>query len=111
MRDREGVAAVDILLVILAMIAAVVGGLTMSQVTAGVGIIAGACLLAILARMVQAHHHHSAILAALRTPPPRAETSPPPAPDIGTWLCFRCGQHVGGKFDDCTACGLARPHA
>lgn len=108
----------DILLVVVALIGAALGGLSLSQATMGVGFLAGACLLAILARMVQASHHHSRAMQVLEAHTraiSACQAAPVPAPPIivqtETWLCFRCGQHVNGKFDTCTACGLARPGA
>jgi hypothetical protein len=46
-----------IALIILALLACGVGVVELSQVTTGVGIICGACLLAILARIAQASAH------------------------------------------------------
>ena len=44
-------------LVIFSILAAAVGLLSLSQATMGVGFMAGACLLAILARIAQASDH------------------------------------------------------
>lgn len=50
-----------VLLVTVAVVLATVGLLMLSSATIGVGLIAVGCLLAILARLVQAslHHHHT----------------------------------------------------
>ena len=51
-------------LIIGAIMLAVVGGYYLTQITAGVGGIAAACLLGILARLVQASIHHREALAS-----------------------------------------------
>jgi hypothetical protein len=53
--DRTGTIA----LVVLSLLLAVLGLVLMSQATAGVGIIAFGCLVAILARIAQAGRHHN----------------------------------------------------
>lgn len=107
MRAGEG-QNVDAVLVILALLAAIVGGLTMSQISAGVGILAGACLLAILARMVQAGRQHREMVSLLRQglgmAPPVVATNRP-----GTWTCARCQYENGTGLFDCPHCGAARP--
>lgn len=50
------------LMIILSLFAAFVGFIVLSQATLGVGIMAGACLLAILARMAQASEHQCEII-------------------------------------------------
>ena len=50
-------------LVVLALLAGIVGFMFLSQATTGVGIIALACLVAILARVVQAAEQHKELLA------------------------------------------------
>ena len=47
-----------IVLIVLSLFVAFFGLLTLSNATLGVGVMAGACLLAILARIAQAHQHH-----------------------------------------------------
>ena len=49
------------ILMILGILAVVVGALSLSQATMGVGIIAIGCFLAILARLAQAEVHHRAL--------------------------------------------------
>lgn len=56
----------SIVLVVVALLAGVIGLLFMSQATTGVGLICFACLLAILARMAQAHEHHKTAARILR---------------------------------------------
>ena len=53
------------LLIVLAVLAGIIGGLLLSQATTGVGIIGGACLLGILARIVQAERQHRQVIADL----------------------------------------------
>ena len=55
----------SIVLGIVALLASFVGLLFLSQATTGVGIICGACLLAIFARMAQASDHHQEICRRL----------------------------------------------
>lgn len=71
------------------MLVALVGFLLLSNATAGVGVIAGAILLAIYARIRQAHEHHlklphvreqaerdrQAVAAYVASLPPRAPTT------------------------------------
>jgi predicted branched-subunit amino acid permease len=47
------------LLVIVAILAAIIGALSLSQATSGVGIICIACFLGILARLAQASEHNA----------------------------------------------------
>jgi len=49
------------LLVLLALILAAIGAMTLTQATMGVGFVAGACLLAIFARMHQAADHRRSL--------------------------------------------------
>ena len=49
------------LLVVVSLLVAAVGALLLSQATMGVGVIAGAILLAIYARINQAHEHHASL--------------------------------------------------
>lgn len=98
----------DTALVILALLAAVVGGLTMSQVSAGVGVLAGACLLAILARMAQASRQHRELVSLLRqglglSLPVTSSGRP------GAWICPQCHYENGAGLFDCPHCGAARP--
>ena len=51
-----------IILVILALISGVIGFFSISQATTGVGFLAAACLLAILARISQADKHHKEVI-------------------------------------------------
>ena len=46
------------ILIGLALLGGIVGGCYLDQLTLGVGLIGGACLLAILARIAQAHSQH-----------------------------------------------------
>ena len=55
--DKERV-HMSILLIVLALLGGIVGGLYLTQITVGVGLIGGACLLAILARIAQARNQH-----------------------------------------------------
>ncbi len=55
-----------ILLVIIAILLGVGGAFTLTPATLGTGIIAGACLLAIVARIVQANSQHAQIMRALK---------------------------------------------
>ena len=50
----------SILLIVFALLAGVAGGCYLNQATLGVGLIGGGCLLAILARIAQAHNQHLA---------------------------------------------------
>lgn len=47
-----------IVLAILALLGGTLGIFSLTTATFGVGLLAGACLLAVVARMIQAHHHH-----------------------------------------------------
>ena len=55
-------------LVVVAMLVAFFGFASLSQATMGVGFIGGGCLLAILARIVQASEHQSQLRALLAKP-------------------------------------------
>lgn len=46
------------LLIVLALLVGIAGGCYLNQATLGVGLIGGACFLAILARIAQAHNQH-----------------------------------------------------
>ena len=50
-----------VLLVIVALLVAGIGLFMLTQATVGVGLIAGACLLAILARIAQASSQHAGL--------------------------------------------------
>ena len=52
-------------LISLALLGGIVGGLYLSQLTLGVGLIGSACLLAILGRITQAHNQHSELMDKL----------------------------------------------
>lgn len=75
-----------IFLLILAFVAAAIGLLSLSQATAGVGIIAFACLLAIAARIAQASAHSSAPAGAISPVPSTLDTHRAPGMDLGPWL-------------------------
>src|SRR5207247_4382801 len=64
--SHEEVCGMVLLLSLAALIVALLGALFLTQATMGVGILAGACLLAIFARIVQAAHHHAALLRSQR---------------------------------------------
>lgn len=78
----------EAIVVFISMVAAAIGFASLSQATLGVGLIALACYLAILARLLQAgryHHardepHWTARVEAPVVPPPAAEQ---PATDVG----------------------------
>lgn len=55
-------------LIALAVVAAFVGLMLMSNATSGVGVIAFACFLLILARITQATEHHNAAMKAQKPP-------------------------------------------
>lgn len=55
-------------LVVLALLGGIMGFMFLSQATTGVGIIAFACLIAILARVAQAAEQHKELLAKLDPP-------------------------------------------
>ena len=55
-----------VLLVVVSLLGAFLGLVFLSQVTSGVGLICGACLLAILARVNQAADHHAQLMKALQ---------------------------------------------
>jgi hypothetical protein len=54
-----------LLLCLLAIGGFLIGGLMLSKATLGVGIIAGACLMGVLARMAQAEQHYEKRMMAL----------------------------------------------
>jgi len=58
-----------IVLVVLAFLVGGVGLLTMSQATMGVGLMGGACLLGIMARIYQAMQQHETLTALLKDKP------------------------------------------
>jgi hypothetical protein len=61
----------DIFLVVVSIIVGVFGFFSLSQATMGIGIICGACLLGILARIAQASKHQEELIneiAALKQP-------------------------------------------
>jgi hypothetical protein len=53
-------------MLILALTAGIFGLVSLSQATFGVGLLAGACLLAIVARYAQAEYHHRRLLHVLQ---------------------------------------------
>ena len=90
-----------IIFVILAVLAVVGGALSLSNATAGVGIIAIGCFLAICARIAQAGQQHAALLAAVRTV--TAEPHPT-APGPDQIKCEKCGRISHRGPTTCT-CG------
>ena len=69
---------------------------SLTQATLGVGTLAGACLLAVFARLFQASAHHSEVMQALRAAQKSgaADTpaaTPSPAPEAGLLRCANCG--------------------
>lgn len=60
--EREKQSTMPVLLVLVAVLAGLAGLVTLSQATMGVGMMAAACLCAILARMAQAHAQHAALM-------------------------------------------------
>ncbi len=56
-----------ILLVIIALLVAFVGALFLTEATMGVGIICGACFLAILARITQASSQHEKLMKKIES--------------------------------------------
>lgn len=91
--------------------------LYVNQATLGVGLLAGACLLAILARVTQAEQDHAQLIRELRDALARLEEARQPqsaqprplAP--GAWSCPRCGQPNSTFAFDCADCNTARPTA
>jgi hypothetical protein len=81
------------LLIILAVLAGLIGFAGLTTATMGVGLIAGGCLMAILARLAQAEMHHQAIIRATRSTPatlspvesvrPISPPTPPPPGGLG----------------------------
>jgi hypothetical protein len=105
----QGVAGVDMLLVIGALIAAAMGGLSLSNATEGVGFLAGACLLAIFARMAQSSRQHRDIMRTLRAGL-SVPILPPDPPRDDRWPCA-CGYRNTPNVFDCTRCGAPRPRS
>lgn len=101
-----------IFLAFVALIGAGLGALMLSQVTMGVGFIAGACLVAIFAWMVQAGVYQGELLRAQREQAQAQQPAPsivvPDAVD-GTWICWPCGRLNRPMVPDCTFCGSQRP--
>ncbi len=56
-----------IMLLVLALASALVALFTVNQATMGVGFLIFGCLLAIVARIVQAQQHHKALVDIMRT--------------------------------------------
>lgn len=111
MRIGEGwtMEGIAILLAIVAFLTAGAALLFTSQATLGVGIMAGACLLAIFARLAQASHHNrqttkllERILQVSMAPPPEEPSA------MGGWQCPRCGQQNSVELFDCARCGTNR---
>lgn len=97
-----------VILVIVACISGLIGFLALSQATTGVGLLAGACLAAILARMAQASHHQGQLTRLMRAGfglPDR----PAPSGRPGAWICPTCRYENGAGLFDCPHCGTARP--
>ncbi len=61
-----------ILLVVVAIVVGVIGGLMLTQATLGVGIICAGCLIGILARIAQASGQHEEVIQLARTSNSRA---------------------------------------
>jgi hypothetical protein len=101
----EGIA---ILLAVLASLIAGAALLFTSQATVGVAIMAGACLLAIFARLAQASHHNRQTTRLLER---ILQISMPP-PDDATaarlWQCQQCGQFNGLDVFSCARCQTSR---
>lgn len=57
-----------VVLIVLSVLAGLVGLAYMTQATTGVGIICGACLLAIFARIAQASDHHRELKQLIQKP-------------------------------------------
>lgn len=98
----EGIA---IALAIAAFLAAGAALLFTSQATLGVGIMAGACLLAIFARLAQASHHNGKVTRLLER---ILQINAPPVGGMPSWQCNQCGQVNGMDSFDCVRCMTAR---
>lgn len=75
-RLRVALPVMHILLIIVAVLAGIVGGLTLSNATAGVGVICGGCLAAILARIAQSAVQHEKLQALLKEQAAAAQLKP-----------------------------------
>ena len=96
-----------LLLSLAALIVALFGALFLTQATMGVGILAGACLLAIFARIVQAANHHAEMLRFQRR-----QRGEDPRPSLeGNWICWACGRVNRPQAFDCAYCETERPAA
>jgi hypothetical protein len=84
----------SVVLVVVSVIAALIGVVSLSNATMGVGFVAGACLLAILARIAQAGEHHRELLSRTASQP----EVPAPAAPISNALppfAWSKGQKIG----------------
>src|SRR5688572_28978235 len=100
MHDSKGAAMVTFFLVVVALLAVLWGLLTLTQATQGVGAIAIACFLVILARLAQAGDHHRAIRDVLTSRWAAIGGQPGPA-----WSCTRCGTQATDEMSYCSKCG------
>lgn len=94
-----------IALIVLACLCAAIGMATLSQATAGVGLLAFACLFAIFARMAQSERQHQAALRQIRDQQPNGPT---PIDTSAVWFCQRCGHQCSPHTVDCQRCGATR---
>jgi hypothetical protein len=83
-----------IALVILALLVAAGGAVSLSQATMGAGLIAAGCLLGILARMAQAGRHQAQLLRAMGVVDERGERID----------CHHCGAHNRASAAECWKC-------
>lgn len=83
----------DTVLVIVALLVALGGALTLSAATTGVGLFAAACLIAILARLAQSSRQHQDVMRATSA----------------GWICMRCGTLSGNRVGACPSCAAPRP--
>lgn len=94
----------DTLLVIVALVGWVIGILLLSQATYGVGVLAAACLFAILARMAQASRQHQEMRRLIE-----AQGRALAAQGQVAWVCMQCGTLAPSGILNCPACGTSRP--
>jgi uncharacterized paraquat-inducible protein A len=92
-----------VLLIILAIISAAAGALYVNNATVGVACLAGACLLAILARIAQADRQHAQLMERL------AGREAPAEVDIGGVYCPACNSTAIPKGAFCRKCGQRLP--
>lgn len=78
-----------IILVVICLLSALVGLLSLSNATLGVGLIAAACLVGILARIAQASEHHAALMAVANpgSVTPSFPMRPTPTWQKAAWVC------------------------